>query len=247
MRKHQNCYVIFRVSDQKHPDTSSKLIQLSLWHTSQSWTLIPGGPPFTFMTARTLPWRLSIRCLNISGGIAAQSSYRAVARAVSGVGCWGLERSWRSNSSHVFYGIQVRTLGWPVCFWNHIVHKPYPHGPWFRAGSTLMLIQTIVITELVFYCRQYATGQNVLVSFCVYISVQYYKRAKSIPWKRHPHWNATSKFHNWHYTCWQVSFCRHSPHPNPPIRLPHGISWFITPNHTFPVVHCPVVSLLTPL
>jgi hypothetical protein len=43
------------------------------------------------------------------------------------------------------------------------------------AGSIVMLIQTI------FYHRQYATGQNALVSFHVYISVQYYEKAKSIP------------------------------------------------------------------
>jgi hypothetical protein len=49
------------------------------------------------------------------------------------------------------------------------------------AGSTVMLMQTIVITELVFYRRQYAMGQNILVSFRVYISVQYYEMAKSIP------------------------------------------------------------------
>jgi hypothetical protein len=66
--------------------------------------------------------------------------------------------------------------------------------------------------------------------------MQYYKRAKSIPRKAPPHCNATSKFHCQHYTCWQVSFSRHSPHPNPPIGLPHGIVWFITPNHTFPIV-----------
>jgi hypothetical protein len=42
-----------------------------------------------------------------------------------------------------------------------------------------MLIETILITELVFYRRQYAMGQNVLVSFRVYISVQ----AKSISLK----------------------------------------------------------------
>jgi hypothetical protein len=78
--------------------------------------------------------------------------------------------------------------------------------------------------------------------------MQYYERAKSIPWKTPPHYNATSsKFHCWHYTCWQVLFSRHSPHPNPPIRPPHGIAWFITPNHTFPVVHCPEASLFTPL
>jgi hypothetical protein len=48
------------------------------------------------------------------------------------------------------------------------------------AGSTVTLMQTTVITELVFYHRQYATGQNVLLSFCVKISTQYYERAKSI-------------------------------------------------------------------
>jgi hypothetical protein len=54
-------------------------IQLSLWHTSQSWILYRVGPPFAFMTARTLPGRLSTRCLNVSGGMAAHSSCRAVA------------------------------------------------------------------------------------------------------------------------------------------------------------------------
>jgi hypothetical protein len=49
------------------------------------------------------------------------------------------------------------------------------------AWSLVMLIQTTVITELVFYHRQYAMGQNVLVSFRVYIFMQYYERAKSIP------------------------------------------------------------------
>jgi hypothetical protein len=77
--------------------------------------------------------------------------------------------------------------------------------------------------------------------------MQYYERAKSIPWKSPPYCNATSsKFHYWHYTCWWVSFSRHLPHPNPPIRLPHGIVWFVTTNHIFPVVHCPVASLFTP-
>jgi hypothetical protein len=40
------------------------------------------------------------KCLNISGGMVAHSSGRAVARAVSVVERWGLERSWRSNSFH---------------------------------------------------------------------------------------------------------------------------------------------------
>jgi hypothetical protein len=44
-----------------------------------------------------------------------------------------------------------------------------------------MLIKTFVIIELVFYGRQYATAQNVFLSFQVYISMQYYERAKSIP------------------------------------------------------------------
>jgi hypothetical protein len=71
--------------------------------------------------------------------------------------------------------------GWPVRFWNLIVKKPFPRRPCFMAGITIMLIKTIVITELVFYRRQYATGQNVLASFRVYISTQYYETAKSIP------------------------------------------------------------------
>jgi hypothetical protein len=81
----------------------------------------------------------------------------------------------------VFYGIQVRPLGWSVNFSNIIFHKPFPHRPRFMAGSIVMLIQTTVIIELVFYRRQYAMGQNVLVSFHIYISMQYYERAKSIP------------------------------------------------------------------
>jgi hypothetical protein len=48
------------------------------------------------------------------------------------------------------------------------------------AGSIVMLVQTVVITELFFYCRQYATGQNALVSFCVQIFMWYYERAKFI-------------------------------------------------------------------
>jgi hypothetical protein len=57
------------------------------------------GPPFAFMTARTVPGRLSTRCLNVSGGMAARSSHRAEARAVN-VGRCGLERSRRYDSSH---------------------------------------------------------------------------------------------------------------------------------------------------
>jgi hypothetical protein len=35
------------------------------------------------------------------------------------------------------------------------------------AGSIVMLTQTVVNTELVFYRRQYAKGKNVLISFSV--------------------------------------------------------------------------------
>jgi hypothetical protein len=66
-------------------------------------------------------------------------------------------------------------------FWNLNVHQPFPYRPCFMAARIVMLIQATVITKLVFYCRQYATGQNVLVLFHVHISMQYYKRAKSIP------------------------------------------------------------------
>jgi hypothetical protein len=62
--------------------------------------------------------------------------------------------------------------------------------------GSVMLLQTIIITELVFYCRQYTTDQNVLASFCIYISMQYYERPKSIPRKTPQHCNAnSSKFH----------------------------------------------------
>jgi hypothetical protein len=36
-----------------------------------------------------------------------------------------------------------------------------------HSWSIIMVIQTIVVTELVFCRRQYVTGQNVLVSFRV--------------------------------------------------------------------------------
>jgi hypothetical protein len=84
------------------------------------------------MAARTLLGRLSTRCLNVSGGMAA---------------------------------ILPAELESP--FLEPIIHKPFPHSPCFMAGSTVMLIQTIVITELIFYRRQYAVGQHILVSFSV--------------------------------------------------------------------------------
>jgi hypothetical protein len=44
--------------------------------------------PFAFMTARTLPARISARCLNVSSGMAAHSSCRAVSRVMWGVLVW---------------------------------------------------------------------------------------------------------------------------------------------------------------
>jgi hypothetical protein len=52
------------------------------------------------MSTRTLPGRLSARCLKVSGGMAAHSSGRSVTKAVSDVGHWSLEQSQHSNSSH---------------------------------------------------------------------------------------------------------------------------------------------------
>jgi hypothetical protein len=103
-----------------------------------------------------------------------------------------------------------------------------------------MLIHTIVITELVFCSRQYAAGQNVLISFHVYISMQYYERAKPISWKTPPHCNAaTSNFHSWHYTRWQVSFSRHSPHPN----THRTATWYSMIHHSKShISNCPLSS-----
>jgi hypothetical protein len=57
------------------------VIRISLWHTSQSWTLIPGGPTLCLYDSSYL---------NISGGMAAHSSCRAVARVLVmwGIGLW---------------------------------------------------------------------------------------------------------------------------------------------------------------
>jgi hypothetical protein len=48
----------------------------------------------------------------------------------------------------------VQDSGCAVHFWNLTVHKSFPHRPCFMAGSTVMLIKTIIITVLVFYSRQ---------------------------------------------------------------------------------------------
>jgi hypothetical protein len=68
--------------------------------TSQSWTLITGGSALCLFDSSNSARKTLYRCLNVSGGMAAHSSCRDVARAVSDVGCWGLERSRRSNLPH---------------------------------------------------------------------------------------------------------------------------------------------------
>jgi hypothetical protein len=69
--------------------------------------------------------------------------------------------------AQVFYGIQVRNLGWPVYIWNLTAHKPLPHRPCFMAWSIVILIHKIIIIELFFYQREYVAGQNVLAFLCV--------------------------------------------------------------------------------
>jgi hypothetical protein len=72
------------------------VIRLSLTHFPVMDINSGWATPFGFMTAWTLPGRLPTRYLNVFGGMAAHSSSRAVARAVSHVGRWGLEQSWCS-------------------------------------------------------------------------------------------------------------------------------------------------------
>jgi hypothetical protein len=109
-----------------------------------------------------------------------------------------------------------------------------PSPTLFMAGSIVMVIQTTVITILVFYHRQYAAGQNVLVSFFVWIL-----KVPNPFHEKHPHTVMP-------------------PPPNFTVGTTHagryrssGIHRTQTlpsdPNHMFPVVHCPVASLVTPL
>jgi hypothetical protein len=82
--------------------------------------------------------------------------------------------------------------------------------------NIVMLIQAIVITKLVFYavCNR---SKCPCVLPCLYfhavlwgLSPFHEKKKKTCP-QCHA---TSSKFHCWYYTCWQVSFSRHSPHPN---------------------------------
>jgi hypothetical protein len=145
------------------------------------------------MTAQTLLGRLSTRRLNVSDGMAAHSSCRAVARAVSDVGHWGLEQSRCCNSSHTCpVGFKLGLwVGQSICGTSLSANQPLIDlASW--QGALSCWYRQVIITKLVFYHRQQTTCQNVFVSFCVYISMQYYEMAKSILWKTPPHYNATS-------------------------------------------------------
>jgi hypothetical protein len=133
--------------------------------------------------------------------------------------------------------MQVRTLGLSVHFWNLTVHN--------NSLTDLALWQGALscwYRQLSSPNRSSTVDSMQQVRMSLYPSV--FRFPCSITRGPSPFHEKTSKFHCWHYTCWQVSFSRHSPNPNPPIRLPHGIVWFIT---TFPVVHCPVALLFKPL
>jgi hypothetical protein len=95
--------------------------------------------------------------------MAAHSSCRVVARAVSDVGRWGLGRSRRSNSSYVLWDSgQDSGLGSPFL---------EPHYPQTIPLQTLLYGREHCHADTDnrhhFYRTQYVTGQNVLVSFRV--------------------------------------------------------------------------------
>jgi hypothetical protein len=199
------------------------------------------GLPFAFMTAWSLPGILSTRCLNVSGGMA---GYYSSYRAVSDVGHWGLERSRHSNSSHrCSTGFRsglwaVQYISGTLLSTNHsLTDLPLWQGAlscWYRQLSSPNWSSTV------------DSMQQVKMS--LYPSAFRFPRSITIgpsPFhEKHPH---TIMPRPPNFTGGTTDAGRyHSPHPNPPIGLPHGIVWFITPNHTFPVVHCPVASLFTP-
>jgi hypothetical protein len=87
-------------------------------------------PPFAAITASTLLARLSTRCWNIAAGTCFHSTTRALVRLGTDVGRLGLARSWRSNSSQMFDGVEVRALCRPVKFF-HSNLMPFLYAPRF--------------------------------------------------------------------------------------------------------------------
>jgi hypothetical protein len=82
-----------------------------------------------------------------------------------GIGVWS-EVSILIHPTVVLWdSVQDFGLGSP--FLEPYCPQTIPPQTLFMAGSFFMLIQTVVITELVFYHRLYAMGQNIVVSFCV--------------------------------------------------------------------------------
>jgi hypothetical protein len=136
--------------------------------------------------------------------MAAHSSCRAEARAVSDVGRWGLELSRRSNSAH------RRSMGFRSGLWAG------------QSISGTLWSTNHSLTDLVYsreHChadRDNCRHRNGLLpqtvcngSKCPCILPPLYFRAvlregQVHSWKTPPHCNATSsKFYSWYYTCWQ--------------------------------------------
>jgi hypothetical protein len=76
------------------------VIQLSLWHTSQSWILIPGGPTLclydSLNSAGETFYQVSERLRRNGSPFFLQSC----SQSSKWCGALGLEQSWHSNSSH---------------------------------------------------------------------------------------------------------------------------------------------------
>jgi hypothetical protein len=178
--------------------------------------------------------------------LAAHSSCRATARAFSDVGHWGLEHSRCSNSSRRC-PVGFRSGLWAGQSISEIIlstnHSLPHHALWQGVLSC--------------WYRLSSPNWSSTINSMQWVKMSLYPSVFTFPWsiirgpspfhEKHPHSVMLPPNVTVEYTCWQVSFSRHSPHPNPPVRPPYGIAWFITTNHTFSVVHWPVASLFTSL
>jgi hypothetical protein len=98
---YKNCrLVIYNIWSKVSGHLLETIIRLSLWHTSQSAKLIPGGPTHCLYDSSNSAGETFYQVSERLRRNGTHSYYRAVARAVSDVGRWGLDRSRRSNSSH---------------------------------------------------------------------------------------------------------------------------------------------------
>jgi hypothetical protein len=203
------------------------------------------GPPFGFMTPWTLPGRLSTRCLNVSDRMAAHSSCRAVARAVNDVGCWGLEQSWHSNSSHR-YSMGFRSVLWAgqsisgtllstnysltdLALWQGALSCWYTQSSSPKWSSTIDSMQRVKMSLY----RVFKFPCSIM-------------RGPSPFHEKHLHTvmppppNVTvGTTHASRYR--STGICHTQTHPSDR----HVV--FITPHHMLTVVHCTVALLFTPL